>query len=446
MAKRDRRSTSPTGRLWKLTGMTTAIATRVATHQVKGWFQAPQAREANREALMRHIGQEVAATLGDMKGAVMKVGQIASQMQDVLPREIAEQLAVLQNASAPMPFHVIRRQLEHALGGPVATHFTAFEEQPFAAASIGQVHRATTLAGENVVVKVQYPAVKASIDSDMKHLKRILKLGSLLRVDERALDAVFREIRVQLDEELDYQQEARNLELFRAFHAKDVDLVIPRVFPELSNATVLTLSLESGTPLDQVNDANGFDQALRDHFGERLFDLIAGQIFELRTVHCDPHPGNFAFRPDGSIVLYDFGAVKRLPEEDVALMAEIVRCALAQQWPALDDALRRIGARRDRTSVSERLYRDWVPLLLQGFSDQRFDFGRARVHQELVQQARRTPLEEMLKFQPCSRTLLVQRVVGGHYWTMKSLGVKAALRPRLESILGAFADQATERG
>src|SRR5699024_7584127 len=157
-------------------------------------------------------------------------------------------------------------------------------------------------------VKVQYPAVKASIDSDMKHLKRILKLGSLLRVDERALDAVFREIRVQLDEELDYQQEARNLELFRAFHAKDVDLVIPRVFPELSNATVMTLSLESGTPLDQVNDANGFDQALRDHFGERLFDLIAGQIFELRTVHCDPHPGNFAFRPDGSIVLYDFGA------------------------------------------------------------------------------------------------------------------------------------------
>lgn len=436
MAKRgNRRPTTTTGRLWKLTGMTTSIATRVATHQVKGWFQAPEAREANREALMRHIGREVAATLGEMKGAVMKVGQIASQMQDILPREIAEQLAVLQNASAPMPFHVIRRQLEQALGGPVAEYFADFEEQPFAAASIGQVHRATTLAGETVVVKVQYPAVKASIDSDMKHLKRILKLGSLLRVDERALDAVFREIRMQLDEELDYEQEARNLELFRAFHAEDRDLVIPRVFPALSNATVLTLSLETGTPLDQVNEANGFDQALRDRFGERLFDLIARQIFELRTVHCDPHPGNFAFRPDGSIVLYDFGAVKRLPEEDVQLMAEIVRAALGQQWQALDEALLRIGARRDREPVSERLYRSWVPLLLQGFSDQRFDFGSAQVHQELVQQAKRTPLDEMLKFQPCSRTLLVQRVVGGHYWTMKSLGVKAAFRPRLERIL-----------
>ena len=438
MAKRgrDQRPTSSRGRLWKLTGMTTSIATRVATHQVKGWFQAPEAREANREALMRHIGREVAATLGEMKGAVMKVGQIASQMQDVLPREIAEQLAVLQNASAPMPFHVIRRQLEQALGGPIAEHFSQFEEQPFAAASIGQVHRAITLSGEPVVVKVQYPAVKASIDSDMKHLKRILKLGSLLRVDENALDAVFREIRTQLDDELDYQKEVDNLRLFHEFHADDADVVIPRVFPALSNASVLTLSLEEGTPLEQVNDENGFDQALRDRFGTRLFDLIARQIFDLRVVHCDPHPGNFAFRTDGSIVLYDFGAVKRLPEQDVQLMARIVRAALDGHWQALDQALLEIGARRDRSEqVSERLYRNWVPLLVQGFSDQGFDFGSARIHQELIQQAKRTPLEEMLKFQPCSRTLLVQRVVGGHYWTLKSLGVKAAFRPPLEALL-----------
>ena len=119
MAKRrDRAATG--GRFWKLTGMTTSIATRVAGQQVRGWFQSAEDRQSSREELMRHIGREVAATLGQMKGAVMKVGQIASQMQDVLPREISEQLAVLQNASAPMPFHVIRRQLERELGGPVA--------------------------------------------------------------------------------------------------------------------------------------------------------------------------------------------------------------------------------------------------------------------------------------------------------------------------------------
>lgn len=437
---RSKSPTTATGRLWKLTGMTTSIATRVAGHQVRGLFQSGEARQTSREALMRDIGREVAATLGEMKGAVMKVGQIASQMKDVLPREIADQLAALQNASAPMPFHVIRRQLEKELDGPVSQRFAEFDETPFAAASIGQVHRATTHDGDTVVVKVQYPAVRTSIDSDMKHLKRILRLGSLLRVDDKALDAVFSEIRAQLDEELDYRIEADNLRLFRDFHAGDADVVIPRVYAELSGTTVLTLSQEDGVPLESVNDDNGFSQTLRDHFGERLFDLFGRQIFQLHAVHCDPHPGNFAFRQDGSIVMYDFGAVKRLPEEDVALMAELVRSALDGDWPALDQTLVSLGARRQKEPVPERLYRHWIPLLLQGISDQRFDFSEAHLHQDVVQQARKTPLEEILKFQPSSRTLLVQRVIAGHYWTMKSLGVRAAFRPRLEGLLsGAVA-------
>lgn len=437
MARRGSRKSPTTGagRFWKLTGMTTSIATRVAGHQVRGWFQSDEARLANREELMRHIGREVAATLGEMKGAVMKVGQIASQMKDVLPREIADQLASLQNASAPMPFHVIRRQLEKELGAPVTERFREFDETPFAAASIGQVHAAVTHDGEEVVVKVQYPAVKTSIDSDMKHLRRILRLGSLLRVDEHALDAVFREIRAQLDDELDYFQEAENLRLFRDFHAGDRDVVIPRVFEHLSGATVLTLSREDGVPLEQVDDRHGFDQDLRNHLGERLFDLLGQQIFQLHAVHCDPHPGNFAFRTDGTIVFYDFGAVKRLPEEDVTLMADIVRGAIEEDWDRLDNALVGIGARRERDQVPERVYRNWVPLLLKGISEQSFDFGEAHLHQDVMQQARKTPLEEMLKFQPSSRTLLVQRVVGGHYWTMKSLRVRAALRPRLRKLL-----------
>ncbi|HBU64256.1 MAG TPA: ABC transporter, partial [Alcanivorax sp.] len=144
---------------------------------------------------------------------------------------------------------------------------------------------------------------------------------------------------------------------------------------------------------------------------------------------------NFAFRTDGSIVLYDFGAVKRLPEEDVRLMATLVRASLDGDWRALDRALLAIGARRSDSEVSDRLYQAWVPLLLKAFAETPFDFAQASLHQDVVQQARRTPLEEMLKFQPSSRTLLVQRVVGGHYWTMKNLGVATAFRPRLEKLL-----------
>lgn len=433
--RRRKRPTTATGRLFRLTGMTTSIATRVAGHQVKGLFQSDAAKAADREKLLQHIGREVAATLGEMKGAVMKVGQIASQMQDILPKEISEQLKVLQNASAPMPFHVIRRQLERELGETLDTLFADFEETPFAAASIGQVHRATTHDGDDVVVKIQYPAVKESIDSDMKHLRRILRLGSLLKVDEAALDAVFREIRNQLHEELDYRQEAGNLKHFRDFHEEQPWLVIPRVFEELSSEKVLTLSQETGTPLDQVDDEHGFDQATRNLLGERLFDTLGQQIFQLRAVHCDPHPGNFAFRPDGTIVIYDFGAVKRLPPQDADLLRNIVRSALNEQWEQLDTLLLQLGARKKDTRVNGQFYATWIALLLRAFDDKPYDFGRSELHTDILRQVKRTSLEQMLKFQPSSRSLLIERVVSGHYWTMMQLGVNAAFRPNLEKAL-----------
>src|SRR5690606_5784337 len=186
------------------------------------------------------------ATLGEMKGAVMKVGQIASQMKDILPPQVAEALSVLQKASAPMPFSVIRRQLRNELGDEPDKLFQHFEEEPFAAASIGQVHRATTHDGREVVVKVQYPAVRESIDSDMRHLRRILRLGGLLKVSTEVLDELFHEIKEQLQEELDYRQEAEHLHEFRQFHAHQPWIVIPEVISELTTDKVLTLSYEPG--------------------------------------------------------------------------------------------------------------------------------------------------------------------------------------------------------
>lgn len=436
MAKHSKKSTtSATGRLFRLTGMTTRVATRVAGHQMKSWFRSDDNRQADREALMEHIGKEVAATLGELKGAVMKVGQIASQMQDILPPQISEQLKTLQNDSTPMPYPVIRQQVEKQLGAPIDTLFNSFDEAPFAAASIGQVHRATTLDGDPVVVKVQYPAVRQSIDSDIKQLRRILRLGSLLKVDDRALEAVFKEIRGQLHEELDYRREAENLLQFRDFHRRHPWVVIPEPFKELSSECVLTLSVEDGTPLDQVNAENGFDHATRNQLGERLFNALSDQLFSLRAVHGDPHPGNFAFRPDGSIVFYDFGAIKRLSRDDTRLISEILQAAMSSNWSQLDARLMELGARKKDTEVSDDFYATWVNLLLQAFSKTPFDFANSEMHLQLMAQVRKTPFEQMLKFQPSSRTLLVERVVSGHYWTMKKLGVVAAFRPLLDDAL-----------
>lgn len=434
--KKPRAATTQAGRLLRLTGMTTSIATRVAGHQVKKIFQSEEAQQRDREKLMRDVGLQVAETLGQMKGAVMKVGQIASQMQDVLPAEIADALKVLQKASAPMPISIIRRQLKRELGDDPDNLFESFEDKPFAAASIGQVHRARLADGREVVVKVQYPAVKSSIDSDMKHLRRILRLGALFKVDEQTLDAIFAEIRNQLSEELDYLQEADNLDRFRAFHAPEPWIVIPEVVRERSSDAVLTLVFEGGDDLETVQQSDAYSQDTRNLMGKRLFDAIGREIFELNEVHCDPHPGNFAFRPDGTIIMYDFGAVKRFPEEDVAALKRLTRAAMAGDYTTLDDTLIALEVRKaGGPRVSDEFYARWVDLLLPPFGETPFDFGSSRLHVDLVKETRRTPWRYLESFQPSPRTLLVNRVLSGHYWTMMRLGVNTAFKDNLDRIM-----------
>ncbi len=430
------RTATPASRLLRLTGMTTSIASRVAGHQVKKLFQSDDAIARDREKLMRDVGRQVAQTLGEMKGAVMKVGQIASQMQDLLPEEISSALAVLQKASAPMPFSIIRRQLRVELGDDPGKLFRDFDETPFAAASIGQVHRAVTQDGVDVVVKVQYPAVKESIDSDMRQLRRILRLGALFKVNEKTLDAIFSEIRDQLEEELDYEQEAQNINRFRDFHKQDKWLVIPAVVPELSTGKILTLEYEPGDDLQSLADDARYSQDTRNQIGAHLFEAIGKQMFALREVHCDPHPGNFAFRPDGTIIMYDFGAIKRLAQEDLQSMRELMTAAFAQDFEALDRALLALDVRKqDSPDVDDAFYRKWVQLLLPPFDEAPFDFAQSRLHIDLVRETRNTPWRYLESFQPSPRTLLINRIFGGHYWTMVKLGVNRSFREQVNSTL-----------
>ncbi len=420
--------------------MTTSIATKVASQRFKRVFQSEQAAAQSKEELIDLIGKEVAATLGEMKGAVMKVGQIASQMQDVLPPQVADALAVLQNASAPMPFSVIRRQIRTQLGDEPSKVFKQFDETPFAAASIGQVHRATTQTGQDVIVKVQYPAVKESIDSDMRHLRRILRLGGLLKVSADVLDELFLEIKRQLQEELDYQQEAEHIRLFRAFHADEPWIVIPEVVDTLTTDKVLTLSYEPGDSLDDIANNPAYDQALRDQLGIRLFDMIGKQIFGLNAVHSDPHPGNFAFRTDGSLVVYDFGAVKRIQSDDIQWICQLMRAGFERDYAALDEALIAIEARKpDGPAVSDDFYDGWLDLLNPPFGDTPFDFGHSTLHTALVKKTRATPWSYLQSFQPSPRTLLLNRVISGHYWTLKQLGVTVAFHSHLEKAMALAA-------
>ena len=335
-----------------------------------------------------------------------------------------------------MPFSIIRRQLRVELGDDPDKLFREFDQTPFAAASIGQVHRAITQDGREVVVKVQYPAVKESINSDMRQLRRILRLGALFKVNEQTLDAIFEEIRTQLQEELDYQREAENIARFREFHRNDDWLIIPESIPELSTDKVLTLAYEPGDDLDHIENNPAYTQEIRNLLGERLFEAIGQQMFTLHEVHCDPHPGNFAFRPDGTLIMYDFGATKRLPEGDLDLLRELMRAAYAGDFDALDKVLVALEVRkRDSDPIEEAFYRRWLDILLPPFADQPFDFSSSRLHIELVKETRKTPWRYLTAFQPSPKTLLINRIFGGHYWTLVKLGVNRSFREQVDTAL-----------
>ncbi|RLT94232.1 MAG: AarF/ABC1/UbiB kinase family protein [Ketobacter sp.] len=416
--------------------MSANIAKNVASHKVKGLFRDEDTHTQSQEQLYSDIGKQIAQTLGEMKGAVMKVGQIASQVKDMLPDEVASALEVLQKESPPMPYAMIRRQLIKALGDTPENLFAHFDETPFAAASIGQVHRALTKEGEECVVKIQYPGVKESCDSDLKHLKRALKLAGLVKVSAEVIDQTFEEIRRMLYEELDYVHEAENLTLFRDYYQDHPYIVMPELIESLSAETVLTLTYVPGDSLQQVKQPQ-YSQDTINLIGYRIFETFGRQIYDLHAVHSDPHPGNFAFRPDGSIILYDFGAVKRIPEATIDKLRQLVADAIAGNVETLDSHLMAIGVRQQGGKQPDvAFYSEWMDIVMTPFRDYTpYDFSESNLHRRVMGKLKRDGLKYIGSFQPSPETMHVDRVISGHYWTMVDLGVKVSFRPLVDEIV-----------
>ena len=428
-------ATTPGKRFMKLAGMSASIAGNLAKNRMKSMFGAVSEEDSarEREQLYMKVGEQIATTLGEMKGAVMKVGQIASQFKDVFPKEIADALTRLQKESPPMPFVVIERQFRSELGKEPGELFAFIDSKPFAAASIGQVHRARTHEGDEVVVKVQYPGVDECVESDLKHLRMALKLAGVLRVDKSTLDAIFAEIRRSLYEELDYVKEAENARLFAQFHASDPKIIVPRVYEQFTSRRVLTLAFEPGDDIRHVQNL-AYPQDTINEIGHRLVNAIGAQIYSLHAVHCDPHPGNFAFRPDGSLVIYDYGCVKYIKPEIVDAFRKITRADFCRDYPALDRGLIELGVRNPEKNLPPDFYAPWTNIATRAFSETPFDFGHATLHEDVIKLTRQS-LKYWDAFRPSPDSMMVERAITGHYWTLKQLGVNAAFRSDVEKAM-----------
>jgi predicted unusual protein kinase regulating ubiquinone biosynthesis (AarF/ABC1/UbiB family) len=424
-------SRTPGSRFLKLAGMTASIATKAVSHSIKSLNSTEEEKLASRSALYGDIGAKIADTLGHMKGAAMKVGQVASQYKDLFPPEIALALTKLQRQAPAVDFSIMRHQIERELGKPLDQIFKSFDQKSFASASIGQVYRAVLHDGQNVVVKVQYPGVDESCDSDLKQLRLALKLAGVLKIDKKLQDALFLEIQESLHAELNYLQEAHNLNVFAAFHnLRDKKLIIPKVFPEFSSRRVLTLSEENG---ESVDSAAQFPTEIRNEIGLRLFHMIADEIYILNSFHCDPHPGNFAFRSDGSVVVYDFGGVKELEQPVLKSIKKLMNAALVDNIPVLEEALRELKIRNSHGQIPAEFYLEWNHVLSAPMI-QAFDFSTSDLHIKTAALLKKS-MTYWESFMPSAEILMVNRTVSGHYWNMVHLNVQANFRPLTEAYI-----------
>lgn len=422
MGRDENRPVGKRQRFFKLARMSASVASNHAKGQLKGLFQDAETRAEEKARTDARSGELIAETLGELKGAAMKMGQIASVARDLLPDDLMDSLTSLQRDAPPMAYDVISGQIERELGSPPELLFDHFDKEPFAAASIGQVHRARTDDGREVVVKVQYPGVDESVDSDLAHLKLAIRASGLVSTRKAALDAFFHELRDRMREETDYTNEAQNVRWFRALHADDAHLVIPEVVGERSSGRILTLTYEPGDQIKDM-DAQGYDQQTRDVIGQRLAHMMFRQIFEFHAVHADPNPANFAFRPNGDIVMYDFGCVKRFPQDDAAAYRDTMQAFWDDDADAILRGLVAIGLQRPGASAadSKDLYdtarSSFGPLL---FEDREFDFAASKNHTIFVQ-AVKEGLKRPRQFQPAASILFTDRAQTGHYTNMKDM-------------------------
>ena len=320
--------TNRTGRNVELARLGLAVGTTYAGTGARKLFASAERRVELDEAARLRSAEQVAERLGNMKGALMKVGQMASYLDDGLPDPVRQALASLQADAPPMSADLAAEVVEAELGLPPEKVFVEWDPEPIAAASIGQVHRAVAVDPQTgdevaVAVKVQYPGVADAIEADLANTDL---LGSLLRQGFSGLDPadLVAEVKERITEELDYHYEAANQTRFVEYYRDHPFIHVPAVIPHLSSARVLTSELVVGAPWREVL---GWEQAERDLAGEGLFRFVFRSLYRMRAFNGDPHPGNYLFHGDGRISFIDFGLVRYFSQAELDVFASMVRAA-----------------------------------------------------------------------------------------------------------------------
>lgn len=321
-------------------------------------------RRRKREQFVMRTAEDVTRTMGDMKGAFMKFGQILSLMSGALPEEARATFATLQADAPPMSYDLVRGVIEREFGRPPEDVFRTFDHEPVAAASIGQVHRARLHDGTRVAVKVQYPGVQEAIEHDLANAGVLMSMAGVLA---RGLDiaAIVREMKEGITAELDYLREAAWQQKFHDRFDNHPFVRVPRVYHDLTTRHVLTQEFVAGRSFSR---ALTLSQHERDRIAEIVFRYSFGSIYRFSLFNGDPHPGNYILCDDGRVAFVDYGCVVEFSPDTIEKFIRIIRALLAgdhEEWRAAVEhaGILRANAPFTTGELWDHMHWYWAPIL-----------------------------------------------------------------------------------
>jgi predicted unusual protein kinase regulating ubiquinone biosynthesis (AarF/ABC1/UbiB family) len=340
----DSPPTSRIARSRRFGGLVAGQGLRWAGTRAANALRTDEAADAATGERAAATARELVKQLGQMRGAAMKVGQVLSTVDfTAIPESEREEfkttLAALRDDVPPLPFKKVEKLLRDELGTPIAAAFSEFEEEAFAAASIGQVHRATTTDGRAVAVKIQYPGIAEAVETDLRNLQMLLPLVKRLApgLDVKALA---QELRERIGDELDYEVEAQNHRAMARAYRGHPFAYVPPVDTHLSRRRVLVTELLVGRRFEAVK---ALDEAQRDRFAEIIFRFFFGTLNHLRRAAGDPHPGNYLLLDDGRVGFLDFGLMRVVDADYLAGERALAQAATAGDAVAVHQHLSALG-------------------------------------------------------------------------------------------------------